>query len=194
MVVSPTHRPPLPPGNIPGTHFCYRLSQPQGHSVARRYFPLVHLKNYYPGKHNKWKFLQKFIKTKNSRGKENSHKLCRIYVHMCTIHLFNLAKSLRRKMIFILIVKNKGYNSPHSFQQWKYAYQIIIVSVHQESTSSGTRFCTEPSPALFLSHVHESMHLWFQILKHMTNLQEIYVDNMPLKATLVTFLSTSYIQ
>ena len=28
-VVSPTHRPPLPPGSIPGTHFCYRLSQPQ---------------------------------------------------------------------------------------------------------------------------------------------------------------------
>jgi hypothetical protein len=27
---------PLPPGNIPGTHFCQRLSQPQGHSVARR--------------------------------------------------------------------------------------------------------------------------------------------------------------
>ena len=25
-----------PPGNIPGTHFCQRLSQPQGHSVARR--------------------------------------------------------------------------------------------------------------------------------------------------------------
>jgi hypothetical protein len=23
-----------PPGNIPGTHFCYRLSQPQGHSAA----------------------------------------------------------------------------------------------------------------------------------------------------------------
>ena len=22
MVVSPTHRPPLPPGNAPGTHFC----------------------------------------------------------------------------------------------------------------------------------------------------------------------------
>jgi len=21
-VVNPTHRPPLPPGNIPGTHFC----------------------------------------------------------------------------------------------------------------------------------------------------------------------------
>ena len=25
-----------PPGNIPGTHFCYRLSRPQGHSAARR--------------------------------------------------------------------------------------------------------------------------------------------------------------
>ena len=25
-----------PPGNIPGTHFCYRLSQPQGHSAAGR--------------------------------------------------------------------------------------------------------------------------------------------------------------
>jgi hypothetical protein len=31
-VVSPTHRPPLQPGNIPGTHSCYRLSRPQGHS------------------------------------------------------------------------------------------------------------------------------------------------------------------
>ena len=35
-VVSPTYRPPLTPGKIPGTHFCYRLSQHQGHSVARR--------------------------------------------------------------------------------------------------------------------------------------------------------------
>ena len=34
--VSPTHWPPLPPGNIPGTHFCWRLSQPQGHSAAGR--------------------------------------------------------------------------------------------------------------------------------------------------------------
>jgi hypothetical protein len=33
-VVSPTHWPPLRPGNIPGTHFCYRLSRPQGHSAA----------------------------------------------------------------------------------------------------------------------------------------------------------------
>jgi hypothetical protein len=35
-VVSPTHRSPLPPGNIPGTHFCYRLSQPQGPSAVER--------------------------------------------------------------------------------------------------------------------------------------------------------------
>jgi len=35
-VVSPTHRPPLLPGNIPGTHFCKKLSQPQGHSAAGR--------------------------------------------------------------------------------------------------------------------------------------------------------------
>ena len=25
-----------PPGNIPGTHFCYRLSRPQSHSAARK--------------------------------------------------------------------------------------------------------------------------------------------------------------
>jgi len=31
--VSLTHRPPLPPGNVPGTHFCERLSRPQGHSA-----------------------------------------------------------------------------------------------------------------------------------------------------------------
>jgi hypothetical protein len=35
-VVSPTHRPSLPPCNIPGTHFCLRLSQPQGRSATRR--------------------------------------------------------------------------------------------------------------------------------------------------------------
>jgi hypothetical protein len=35
-VVSPKHRLPLPPGNIPGTHFCYRLSRTQGHSAAGR--------------------------------------------------------------------------------------------------------------------------------------------------------------
>ena len=30
-VVRPTHQPPLP-----GTHFCYRLSRPQGYSAAGR--------------------------------------------------------------------------------------------------------------------------------------------------------------
>ena len=32
-VVSLTHRPPLPPGNAPGTHFCQRLSRPLDHSA-----------------------------------------------------------------------------------------------------------------------------------------------------------------
>ena len=35
-VVRPTHRPPLPPRNAPFTHFCYRLSRPQGHSAIGR--------------------------------------------------------------------------------------------------------------------------------------------------------------
>ena len=35
-VVSLRHRPPLPPGNTPGTHFCWRLSRPQGHSAIGR--------------------------------------------------------------------------------------------------------------------------------------------------------------
>ena len=35
-VVSPTHRPPLPPASIPATHFCYRLRRPQGHSAAEK--------------------------------------------------------------------------------------------------------------------------------------------------------------
>jgi len=35
-VVSFMHRPLLPPGNSPGTHFCSRLSQPQGHSAIGR--------------------------------------------------------------------------------------------------------------------------------------------------------------
>ena len=34
--VSPSHRPPLPPGNTPSTHFCYRMSRSHGHSVAGR--------------------------------------------------------------------------------------------------------------------------------------------------------------
>ena len=39
-VVSFTHRPHLPPGNPPGTHFCYRLSRPQGHSAIGRIMPM----------------------------------------------------------------------------------------------------------------------------------------------------------
>ena len=35
-VVCPTHRPPLPPGNAPGTHFCWTLSRPQSHSAIGR--------------------------------------------------------------------------------------------------------------------------------------------------------------
>jgi len=35
-VVSLTHRPSLPPGNYPDTHFCYRLSRPQGHNAIGR--------------------------------------------------------------------------------------------------------------------------------------------------------------
>ena len=41
-VVSLTHRLPLPPGNTPGTHFCWRLSRPQGHSATGR---IMSLKN-----------------------------------------------------------------------------------------------------------------------------------------------------
>ena len=35
-VVSLTHRLPLPPGIAPGTHFSWRLGQPQGHSTIGR--------------------------------------------------------------------------------------------------------------------------------------------------------------
>jgi len=35
-VVSLTHRPPLSPGNTPGTHFCKRLNRPQFRSVTGR--------------------------------------------------------------------------------------------------------------------------------------------------------------
>jgi hypothetical protein len=41
-VVSLTHRPSLPPGNTPGTHFCYRLIRPQDHSATGR---IMSLKN-----------------------------------------------------------------------------------------------------------------------------------------------------
>ena len=35
-VVSPTHRSPLPPENAHCTHFCQRLSRPQGHIAIGR--------------------------------------------------------------------------------------------------------------------------------------------------------------
>jgi len=34
--VSLMHRPLLPPGNSPGTHFCLRLSRPQAYSAIGR--------------------------------------------------------------------------------------------------------------------------------------------------------------
>jgi hypothetical protein len=42
-VSSPTHRPPLHPRNIPGTHLGKRLSRPQGHSAVGR---IMSMKNY----------------------------------------------------------------------------------------------------------------------------------------------------
>ena len=42
--VSLKHRPPLPPENTPGTHFCQRLSRPQGHSATIR---IMSLKNFH---------------------------------------------------------------------------------------------------------------------------------------------------
>ena len=35
-IVSLRHRPPLPSGNAPGTHLCWRLSRPQAHSAIGR--------------------------------------------------------------------------------------------------------------------------------------------------------------
>jgi len=35
-VISLTRRSLLPPGNTPGTHFCFGLSRPQGHSATGR--------------------------------------------------------------------------------------------------------------------------------------------------------------
>jgi len=44
-VVSLTHRPPLPPGNVPGSHFCYRLSRLQGRSAIGRIFMSIKSSN-----------------------------------------------------------------------------------------------------------------------------------------------------
>jgi hypothetical protein len=35
-IISPTHQPHLPPGYIPGTHFCQRLNRVQCHNAAGR--------------------------------------------------------------------------------------------------------------------------------------------------------------
>jgi hypothetical protein len=42
-IVSPTHQPSLPPGRIPGTHFCYRLSWLQDRNATGR---IKSLKNF----------------------------------------------------------------------------------------------------------------------------------------------------
>ena len=42
-VVNLTHRPSLPPGNTPGTHFCWRLSRPQCHSAIGRIMSMNNL-------------------------------------------------------------------------------------------------------------------------------------------------------
>ena len=44
-VASPTHQPPLLPGKIPGTHFYWRLTWPQGHSPAAIIKPMKNLKD-----------------------------------------------------------------------------------------------------------------------------------------------------
>ena len=38
-----THRPPLPPRNTPGTHFCSRLDRHQGHSAIGRIMSMKNL-------------------------------------------------------------------------------------------------------------------------------------------------------
>ena len=40
-VVSLTQRPPLFPGNVPGTHFHYGLSRPQGHGMVGNKNPVT---------------------------------------------------------------------------------------------------------------------------------------------------------
>jgi len=46
-----TQRPPLPPGNAPGTHFCLKLSRPQGPSAIGR---ILSMKN---SSDSSWDFL-----------------------------------------------------------------------------------------------------------------------------------------
>jgi hypothetical protein len=43
--VNLTHRPTLPPENVPGTHFCSRLSRRQGHSSIGRIMSMKNSNN-----------------------------------------------------------------------------------------------------------------------------------------------------
>ena len=51
QVVSLTQRPPLPPGNSPGTHFCWRLSIYD--SIAMNYFRMPNISHKSRGKKSK---------------------------------------------------------------------------------------------------------------------------------------------
>jgi hypothetical protein len=44
-VVSPKHRPPLPPEHIPGNHFYWRQSRPRGHIVDSRNISIKNFSN-----------------------------------------------------------------------------------------------------------------------------------------------------
>ena len=70
-VVSLTHRPHLPPGNSPGTHFCQRLSRPQGHSAIGR---IMSMKN---SNHTIWNrtsdLRENEKRTRNVRNSEIGH-------------------------------------------------------------------------------------------------------------------------
>jgi len=44
-VVNLKHRPPLLPGNTPGTHFCWRQSEPEGHGATGRIMSLKNSKD-----------------------------------------------------------------------------------------------------------------------------------------------------
>ena len=51
-IPAPTHGPPLPPGNIPGTHFCLKLSLPQGSCAAGR---IMSMKNVFLTLCTRWR-------------------------------------------------------------------------------------------------------------------------------------------